>query len=192
MRSIKELTAYGVGRRCIIVGGGHSAAMFHDAYLEGFVISCNTHAIKQADMVIFHDQEAGDKVKCHILPDIVVTHKALSERYQFVSHVYKASDTDAGGDIQFGDTGYHALQIADSIMCFDEIFLFGFDYAVQGDSYHYGEEVSDKVKLAKFCAHSIGRVAEMINRYVPRVPVYTASKSGVLKYPHLTTRLQIG
>ncbi len=194
MKSIRDLHGKGVGKKCMIVGGGHSAKGWLDNTEDMFVISCNAHAIDYCHLVIFHDQRAGDKIAGHILPEICVTSHLLAERYKWIIHVYKASDTiaDSTADIDFGDTGFHAIQIADRIMNFDEIHLYGLDYYVRGDSYHFDEENSDKVLLDKFVEHSIGRVAPKINRYNNISKIYTASDSGMLNYPNLTTRSKIG
>lgn len=180
MMHINVLQNVGLKHRCIIIGGGLSVNDYdiHKRPKDLTVIGTNEHYNDIADIIIFYDRNMNKYYGKHDLSDktILVGHKAknmdLTERCNFF---YEHKDID------FGDTGYHALQFCDKIFNFKEIYLLGFDYTTGDHTYHFSEDVSDKVKMGKFKKHSIGKVLKQIEEYTPEHQVYNCSLTSAIK-----------
>ena len=80
----------------------------------------------------------------------------------------------------FGDTGFHALQFADRIFNFSEIYIVGLDYMTHGNSYHFDEEESDPEKVKKFKEWSIDVVLDRYNDIQWRNNIYNCNKKSKL------------
>ena len=175
MKHIHDLKDIGKGERCLIVGGGHSVTQFDfdNLPLDVTIISCNNHMYDYADIVIYYDKEMQYFFKQNAVPaDYMLAFKnnTLDHTCGQTTHYYTYSD------MIFGDTGFHALQFADKVFNFSEIYLIGYDYNVCGESYHYGEYESDPRKMQKFIDHSIGKVKSMYHKVEWKNKIYNSSK----------------
>ena len=159
MTHISQLQDIGLGKRCLIVGGGHSVRSINiDDYPDCTIIGTNNHKHEQADIIVYFDKDINEYYDItEITPDqklIGFKHKQLDNTCSQCTHYYNYDD------IVFGDTGFHTLQFADKIFNFSEIYLIGYDYSVFGNSYHHNETVSDIAKQDKFVNWSIGKVID--------------------------------
>jgi hypothetical protein len=180
---VHKLSGIGTGKRCVIIGGGESKNHFDIAHLDySFdIISCNLHGIDRCRMMIFHDKEIADAIpRIQILPEYIIGSK--QNVTLGCTHEYLASDITTGADVDFGDTGYHALQMADRIFNYSEIYLVGFDYITGEYSYHWDELMSNERKLSDFRKHSIGVVLPKFKAYQPKNKVRLSSLPSALNY----------
>ena len=187
---VEELKDIGAGKACAIIGGGRSlnGVVLSKIKKDITIISCNMHGWDFAQIAIYYDREAGDemyrtydwKQKIILAYDIVLR-ACHAER---IPDVYSYRPSRETG-IQFGDTGYHALQIADQILGFASIYLIGLDYSATTESYHHNEIRSDDRKLEAFIDHSIGRVLPKIEAYQPKAKVFIGSwPSAIKRFQH--------
>ena len=190
MKHISELKDIGTGKRCLIVGGGHSVNDydFDNVPKDVTIICTNQHMSEIADIIIYYDKDImnyWNNHKCSARHLIGFKNNSLNHCSDNCTHYY------AYQDMIFGDTGFHSLQFADKIMGFSEIYLIGFDYCVFENSYHYDELESDPAKLEKFKAHSIDQVASMYDKIDWKADIYNMSFYSTLTaftYSNLTKR----
>ena len=159
MKHITELKDIGIGKRCLIIGGGHSVNDINiDDYPDCVIIGTNDHHYRQSEIIVYFDKDIKDFYSVYKVTDkqklIGFKHKGIDNTVDQCTHYYNYND------MIFGDTGFHTLQFADKIFNFSEIFLIGYDYEVKGNSYHYDEINSDKIKQDRFINWSIGKVIE--------------------------------
>ena len=162
MEHIKKLLGFGQGKRCLIVGGGHSVNGFLWSRLPDdlYIICLNDHLSQMADMIIYYDKVMKRHYLKHVIGDSVklVGHRK-AEGSTIDSTVPRCDYWyNVVSDVEFGDSGYMSLQMADKIMDFDEIFLIGYDYKIEGKSYHHNEEVSSEKDINGFIRTSILKV----------------------------------
>lgn len=156
MDHINQLRGFGKGRKCLLVGGGHSLKGFSldSVPPDVYIICANNHKYLSADMVVYMDadmnqywEECGEELYDDTLL-IGYSHKAIANVCERCTHYYTHED------MVFGDTGFHMLQFADKIFNFKEIYLIGYDYSTFENSYHWNEDKSDKIKMGNFIKHS--------------------------------------
>lgn len=157
MKTVHELRDIGIGQRALIIGGGHSVNEidFSTIPQDVTVFEINYPRINiPIDYSFYYDADIkqfwNDNKDKYPGRQIIgfITHKGVSDfTYRF-------------SDIVFGDSGFHCLQLCDSLFNFSEIFLIGYDYRVMGDSYHHNEKQSDPDKIMRFTKWSIGNVKE--------------------------------
>ncbi len=158
MKHISELLDIGIGKRCLIVGGGDSLNRFEwDKLNDVYVICLNNHISQMADMIIYYDTEMTTYFNKHVISDETILigfrHRdSLDHTVERCNYYYTYED------MTFGDSGFHSLQFADKIFNFGTIYLVGYDYETKGKSYHYNEDVSDQKKLERFKTWNIGKV----------------------------------
>jgi hypothetical protein len=183
MKHISNLADIGAGKRCLIVGGGHSINRFQwDKLEDTYVICCNNHLSQLADMIVYYDKDMRDHFNNHNLSDqtLLIGFKktdgaTLDHTSEKCTHYYNYQD------MVFGDTGFHAVQFADRIFRFTQIYLIGFDYKVIEKSYHHDENESDPEKVKKFKLWSIDVV---LKRYIDinwMHKIYNCSEESELK-----------
>ena len=101
--------------------------------------------------------EANEYFKKHYLSDYTILvgwkQKKSAELCNRADYYYNTIE-----DVEFGDSGYHALQLADRVFRFKNIYLAGYDYSTKEKTYHFDESESDTRKMEKFIRHSIGKV----------------------------------
>jgi hypothetical protein len=182
MKHISGLLDFGLGRRCAIVGGGLSLNRFRWDLIDKdiYMICINRHMRGLANMIIYYDKEM---MKFYEKYGETVPHETLLVGFQHgksINCCKRCNYYYGNNDIIFGDSGFHALQIAQNIFNFSEIFLIGYDYETQKRTYHWNEEVSDQHKMNKFTKHSIGRVLPMYKKFEWTNRIYNCNKESKL------------
>lgn len=181
MEHINVLRGFGKGKRCLIIGGGHSLNEFGWTFLPSdfYIISINDHLNQMADMIIYYDRIMKKYFNVH---HISPRTKLVGFKNNSIDHTVPRCDYFyTYRDIEFGDSGYHALQMADGVLDFSEIFLVGYDYKVRGLSYHHNETVSDEKLMRKFTGHSIGRVLPKYSERKWQNQIFNCYKDSGLK-----------
>ena len=190
MNHINTLKDLGRGRKCLIVGGGQSLNGFDWFSIpkDTYIICTNNHEIDYADMIIYYDKDmkeyyTNNNIKPFQLLLSFRHKKTLDYTCSNTTHYYTYDD------MVFGDSGYHALQFADKIFNFKEIYLIGFDYTIKGGSYHHDEDISDPKKLERFKTWSIGRVLKQYTDTKWKNKIYNCNKYSAIdifnyKLPH--------
>jgi hypothetical protein len=181
MKHISELTDIGIGKKCLIVGGGDSLNRFEwDKLEDTYVICINRHLSQMANMIVYYDADMKEYFEKHSISNdtllIGFRHSdAIDHTIDKCTHFYNYKD------MMYGDSGFHVLQFADKIFNFDEIYLIGLDYQVNGASYHHDEKVSDPKKLDDFEKFSVGMVLERFSGINWTNEIYNCSKNTGLK-----------
>jgi hypothetical protein len=181
MEHINTLLGFGKGKKCLIVGGGHSLNEFKFGFVHKdiYFICLNDHYSQMADMIIYYDRKMKKYFDKHFVSKGT---KLVGFKNNTIDHTVDRCDYFyTYKDIEFGDSGYHALQMADKIFDFSDIYLIGYDYKTRDKSYHYNEKVSDERLMRKFTGHSIGRVLPMYSKYKWQNRIYNCSKDSNLK-----------
>lgn len=180
MEHITALDNIGAGVQCIIIGGGHSVNDFDFGKVRGDVVIIGTNQHKEdiADIIIYYDKNMMPHFnKKPVRSDYLIgfKNKATDHTVDACTHYYTYNDMD------FGDSGYHALQFASEVFKFEEIYLIGFDYKVKGDSYHYDEAVSNPKKQRVFIKWSIDYVLDKYKYHEWGNNIYNLSPDSALK-----------
>ena len=130
-------------------------------------------------MILYYDKTMQDYFKKHKVSDRTLLlgfkHNTIDYTCEQCTHYYTYDD------MEFGDTGYHALQFADRIFNFKQIYLIGYDYKVNVKSYHYDEERSDEKKLNDFKKWNIKEVVPKYEKMTFRNKIYNCDKNSDLK-----------
>jgi hypothetical protein len=173
----------GNGKRCLIIGGGHSLNEFEWSKLPNdlYIIATNCHMRGIANMIVYYDKDVNKyyKDKPTEAPDgtLLVGFKHNSNK-----HVCERCDYYYNyNDILFGDSGFHCLQFADRIFNFNDIYLIGFDYYTLDASYHWNEKESETQAMVRFKTHSINKVRLMYNDFSWANNIYNCSEKSKLK-----------
>ena len=179
MKHINDLEGIGDGKTCLIVGGGHSVNDFDFSRVPKNVsiIGTNQHKVNIADIVIYYDKDMRDYFNDNLVfADYLIgfTNNSIDYTSDNCTHYYNYND------ITFGDTGFHALQFAERVFNFENIYLIGYDYQVKGDSYHFEESKSDEVKQKKFINWSINQVLTKYSRKKWKANIYNCFKGSKL------------
>lgn len=182
MKNILSLKDLGRGRDCIIIGGGHSLVSIIWELLpkDIYIIATNTHYYKLADMIIYYDKDINqfyteNEPKPYQLLLGFRHSTKLDNTNKNCTHYYNY------GNMVFGDSGYHALQFADQLFNFNNIYLAGYDYTTRGESYHHNEDKSDPEKMKRFKTWSIGKVLDKYNDIPWKNNIYNCNKDSELK-----------
>jgi len=181
MQHINKLLGFGKGVKCLIVGGGHSLNGFRWDCLPSdlYIICLNDHYSQMADMILYYDRIMKKYFDKHCIADRT---KLVGFKNNTIDHTVDRCDYFyTYKEIDFGDSGYHALQIADKIFDFTEIFLIGYDYKTRDKSYHHNESESDEVKMRKFTGHSIGKVLPKYDKMYWTNQIFNCYKDSNLK-----------
>jgi len=161
MNHITELYNFGQGQDCLIIGGGCSLNDIDWQYIPDdlYVIATNNHCTHRADMIIYYDKDIRDHFNS---VGIDGTQTLIGFKHkESLDHTCGRCDYYyTYNDMVFGDTGFHALQFADKIFNFNNIYLAGYDYYTEGVTYHANEVVSDEDKIDRFKKWSIGKVLD--------------------------------
>jgi hypothetical protein len=164
VKHINELKNFGLGKKCLIVGGGHSLNEFKWDKIDGMYVICtNDHLSQMAYMIIYYDKRMRDYFKKHTIADETILIGYKNDKVDYT--IPRCNFYYNNNDMVFGDTGFHALQFADKIFNFSKIYLIGFDYDTKGESYHHNEEVSNNKRFKDFTSYNIGKVLKMYNQY---------------------------
>jgi hypothetical protein len=177
VKSIKSLRGLGRGRKCLIIGGGVSLSELEFSLLPSdiYIISINNHCYKMADMIIYYDK---DMREFHLENEPKPFQLLLGFRHSTkLDHTSKnCTHYYSYENMIFGDSGFHALQFADSIFNFKEIYLAGYDYYTTGRTYHHNEDVSDPDKMYRFNTWSIGKVLDKYSDIEWKNKIYNCNK----------------
>jgi hypothetical protein len=177
-KHISSLAGIGRGQKCIIYGGGTSLDDFREPDGDYFRISCNQHRNHLANIIIYYDEIMKDYYNNNKVRDdqllIGFKNNLLNNCAGHCTHFYTFND------IQYGDTGFHALQFADKIFQFSEIYLAGYDYYTKGDKYHHSQAPGGDTQ--RFILHSIGRVLHLYQLYKNQNIVYKCNPDSLLPY----------
>lgn len=164
MDHISVLKNTGEGHTCLLMGNGPSMKHY-DAYkIPSNVIRIGMGITRKVcDYIFYYD--TGPMMH-YLSSQIHPATRLVGFRSGKMDHTCpRCNYYFTAEDVKFGDTGFHTLQIADQIMNFSEIFLLGYDYRVEGKSYHFEEEESDPESMRRFLIHSCG---ETEGRKMPR------------------------
>ncbi len=144
----------GIGKKCLIIGGGESAGRFdYNKLPKGFVlIGINESGIMtghKTDYLIYAD---GTFVR-NVLSTLRVPYETAivcpSEKPSPLAR-YCYSHPDIHPCLSEYNTGLKALIIAKTLFKFDEIYLVGFDYyCKEGQSHFYGDNVGSGQKYSE-------------------------------------------
>jgi len=181
MRNIKTLRDIGKDRNCLIIGGGHSVNNLELSAIPRnmYVIVTNNHMLPHANMIVYYDKDMRDYFnKTKIMPNQLLVGFKHSDKIDHTSnnctHYFNYES------MVFGDSGFHALQFADQVFGFNNIYLSGYDYSVKGDSYHYNEDKSNKTKQDRFITWSIGKVLNQYNDIEWKNNIFNCNRNSAL------------
>lgn len=181
MEHINALSGLGNGKRCLIVGGGHSINDFKWSLLPGdfYIICINDHLSQMANMIVYYDRKMQKYFRKHYVSEGTML---VGFKNNTIDHTVDRCDYFyTYADIEFGDSGFHVLQMTDKVFDFDDIYLLGYDYRIVGKSYHHNETISDETLMKKFTGHSIGRVLPKYNNIKWQNRIFNCSKDSNLK-----------
>jgi hypothetical protein len=183
MQHVSKLQSIGEGKRCLIIGGGHSLNGFEWEKLPDdlYIIACNRHMRSIANMVIYYDKDVNNWYKNHEngIPDSTIL---IGFKHNKIDHVCKRCNYYYNyNDILFGDTGFHSLQMADRLFNFNDIYLIGYDYYTLEASYHWDEKESETKAMVNFKTHSVNKVRLMYDKQEWRNSIYNCSLKSKLK-----------
>lgn len=191
MEHISVLQGFGKGKKCLIVGGGLSVRDFRFDLINGIYVIClNNHMSQLANMIIYSDTEMKKYFEKHVIGDdtVLVGYKYIKPNGSEIDRTCERVNYYYGHqDIDFGDTGYHALQIVDRVFNFNKIYLTGYDYYIGDKTYHHDEDISDFNKIKKFIKHSIGiglKSNSVLDKYSGlklKNKVYNCNKKSAIK-----------
>jgi hypothetical protein len=185
MEHVSALANYGKGRRCLIVGGGHSLNEFRWDILPNniYIICINNHLSQMADMIFYYDKGMKNYFMKHTIGDdtILIAHRksedsTINSTIPRCNYYYNTIN-----DVEFGDSGYMVLQLVDKVFKFEDVFLIGYDYKVKDRSYHHNETVSDEKKINGFVRTSIERVLPKYDTISWSNNIYNCNKDSNLK-----------
>jgi hypothetical protein len=135
-----------------------------------------------ADVIVYYDKDIRDYFEKHDISDetmLIGFRKEKGHKLDYTcskcTHYYHYQD------MIFGDTGFHAVQFADRIFNFDQIYLIGLDYATNGKSYHHDEDESDPEALSKFQRWSVDIVLGRYKNIQWKHKIYNCSKESALE-----------
>ena len=197
MKNIIELANFGLNKRCLIIGGGHSVNRFDfkNVPCDTYIICLNNHLTQMADMIFYYDKRLISYYDNHFISEdtSLVGYKSGRINYcsKKCSYYYTLEEMKLeklNGKIVVLDSGFHALYYADKILNFEEIYLLGYDYKVNGKSYHFDEKESDPKRLECFVKASIGKVLPVYNEYKWHNKIYhciEGSELGLFKTKYL-------
>lgn len=152
MSDISALRGVGRGKRCLIIGGGMSAANVRIP--QGFEAIAVNRVGEQfkgsVKYVIYNDKN----IRTHYIDKRVYDDKAIYisnvnaksriVRYTYQDTLFKLQCKHPhGGSMNAGfNTGFKALYIAKFIFAYDAIYLAGYDFTMQnGYSHYYGDDI---------------------------------------------------
>jgi len=143
MIHVSALSKQGIGKSCIIIGGGESIADFDFSTIpDGFVrINCNyPYHGNHVDYMVYWDKLVADEIEVYGKPCELIGYKhvRLNFMHDSTDFFYKKED------VPMYDTGLNSLYIASEIMKFDTVYLVGYDYT--GDHYHTRYEKRSREK----------------------------------------------
>ena len=185
MEHLSKLQDFGIGKRCLIVGGGESLNKFQWDKLNGtYMICTNDHYSQMADMIIYYDRHMKKHYSQHCVSNetLLVGFKNVNSAGGVIDYTVERCDYYYSyDDMVFGDSGFHALQFADRILNFSHIYLIGFDYETTEKSYHHNEDVSDPKMMKKFKTWSIGKVLKEYDKIKWANEIYNCNKNSKLE-----------
>jgi hypothetical protein len=180
--SVRELQNIGVGKKCIIYGGGTSLDDFpkHE-YRDCVKISTNQHRWEQADIIVYYDPDLQAFYSDKTLRDGVkligfYVNSGCDRLCKTCTHHYGLDDA------MRGDTGFITMQLADRIFNFSVIYLAGFDYYTVGGRHH--ESRTPGGDCAKFEKMSIGVVLPLYHKYTPHNSIFKCNEKSPLPFEH--------
>lgn len=182
MEHISDLSNIGENKRCLIVGGGNSLNRFEWDKLEDIYVIClNNHLSQMADMIVYYDKDMMEHFENHEIPSETLL-LGFKHRENTINHTCdRCTHYYNYKDIVHGDTGFHALQFADGVFNFNQIYLIGFDYCHDGDSYHHNETNSDPIKIKEFERWSMNIVLGRYKDIRWKNKIYNCSDKSALK-----------
>lgn len=197
MKYITELQQTGIGKKCIIIGGGMSVKEFDfnklpDDFIRITVNDSGTGLTTRIDYTIYADIPAIKTMeKLNNLGKVIGlwnSRKAGLTDYTFTYNQIMRNGTIVKDS---DNVGYKALVIAKKIMMFDKIYLTGFDFEcgyTNGEkiSHHFGDSVGpdkkyyDEIQLN----YHFGRLKNMIKefeRLTDTSNIYNCNRNSLLK-----------
>lgn len=153
MQRITELKDIGIGKKCLLIGGGMSVLNFDfsrlpDDFVKIVVNDAFPNGIR-VDYMIYNDLSFLKMLKNLKIPEGVKIIGYVNNPSKKMHYGYRLSDLKCVSD--FSNTGLKALLIAKNIMRFDEIYLIGFDFhtrKVSGkqQSHFFGDDIGHNRK----------------------------------------------
>ena len=149
MQWLRSLRGIGIGKSCLIIGGGNSVLDFDFSQVPDDLTIIGLNDNKPDDITL-------DLIICFDL----CSHDPMTEKglwdhcpvagYRLKRHprmTYYFTDSEMYPAAQHENIGLKALCLARRLLCFDHIYLVGFDfYTVNGVSHFCGDEVGHKKK----------------------------------------------
>ena len=167
MKSIHDLADSGVGKSCVVIGGGLSVRHLDIRRVPKHwdIIGLNQHRADIANIIFYYDINMrirfdkqgireGQKL---IGPDMDKPGARYLSKY--CTHKYSYYDCKYHGDI-----GIRSLQFLDQILNYSNIYLAGFDYTHDNKSYHFEEDRSNPYDLERFTIYSMGVVLPLYEK----------------------------
>lgn len=182
MEHISALENIGRGRSCLLIGNGPSVKELLPAEMpaEMFTIGMNNTPLT-CDMLVYYDSDVAaaldlkDQPPARYLVGFKTANGKVDNTCRHCTHYYTQDDR------VMGDTGFHALQFADRVFRFDEMYLVGYDYKARGATYHFYEDESDKEKMARFGKWSVDVVLNMYAKEAWRGKIFNCNEGSALK-----------
>lgn len=158
MFRINDLKDIGIGKKCLIIGGGNSVSGFDFSKVEDYIkIGVNEAGIKsgiKTDYLIYNDtcflpvlaKLDTSKVK------VICFQNNYCKQPHYAYSLFTFNDFGYSELREESNTGLKAVIIAKHIMKFDEIYLTGFDFDVKvingkEQSHFWGDDVGHNKKF---------------------------------------------
>jgi hypothetical protein len=202
LKTITELSGFGVGREALIVGGGHSAVGFRfDLVKNCTVIGLNYHDNTkllygdnfQLDYTVYSDGafseilEGGykEKMNTKVIGHLPVMKNDMNRPHEKTDYFYNENIINMG----IRSSLWYALQIANTIFHFDNIYLVGIDGYQKKDNMHYygdtynGTALTEQIK--KFMLQHFTNCANGISKKVKDWKnIYKCNRFSVVDVPY--------
>lgn len=198
MQWIEIMTGIGIGRKCLIIGGGLSVKDFDFTGLDNVVKICinNAFANTKIDYLVYNDNAFVRWWKANSIPEGIKVIGEANNPYPKTDYYFRNENI---GCVSRDNTGLKAIMIAKKIMNFDEIYLIGFDFhtkEINGkkQSHFYGDEYGENKKYPEFQQvqdhyKHLPKMLEQFDRFPDMQGIYNCNEdSSLKKYPYKLLR----
>jgi len=197
MKYITELQNIGIGKKCIIIGGGMSVKEFDftkvpDDFIRISINDSSTGLNIKIDYTVYADIPAIRVMeKLNNMGQVIGLYN--SRQAGLTNYTFTYNQIMRKGTIvkDSDNVGYKALVIAKLIMMFDAIYLIGYDFCsvtINGKkvSHHYGDSVGPDKKFYDDTQlnYHFGRLKNMIiefNNLTERSNIFNCNRNSLLK-----------
>jgi hypothetical protein len=199
MITIRSLKHIGIGKSCLIIGGGKSAQDFdYNKLPEGMVTFCINEAFPsnyKVDYMIYNDITVAKRIKRGWLTvdkDIQII-SFQNSAVQNTKYFYTLNDFARERVIinESDNTGLKALVMCKKIFMFDNIYLIGFDFTSfikdgKKYSHFYGDEIGEDKKYtdpSQYGSHlkRLPEMAKQFNKIKEINGIYNCNQESFLK-----------